>query len=157
MQPPDLAIDGDIDIVVAPDRCAVLTLGAFTTLFGDVGIAFQQVPANVASMTEAFQNSFPLTDDSVRALQGRCGRRMTDAKRLHHIVSRRRDALEGLSKKDMKTLLKTRGLESSLVGDELSLDKDTVSDFLDLVEGRLFSDDVTGEERRADAYSPRTP
>lgn len=156
MDPPDLAIDGDIDIVVAPNRCAVLALGAFTTLFGDVGIAFQQVPGNVTSMTEALKNSFPLTDDSVDVLQVRCGRRVIDAKRLHHIVTQRRDALEDLSKKEMRTLLRTRSLESALADNELSLDKDTVSDFLDLVEGRLFSDDLTGEERRADAYSSRS-
>jgi len=40
---------------------------------------------------------------------------------------------------------------------EISLTDGNVSDFLDLVEGRLFNDDLTGEGRRADAYSPRKP
>ena len=45
-----LAIGDDIDLVVAADRCAVLLLTAFTTLFGDVGVAFEQVPSNVKAM-----------------------------------------------------------------------------------------------------------
>jgi hypothetical protein len=48
-------------------------------------------------------------------------------------------------------------LEDAIHKGEISLTDDNVSDFLDLVEGRLFSDDLTGEERRADSYSPRRP
>lgn len=156
IEPPDLAIDDKVDIVIAPDRCAVMALGAFTTLFGDVGIAFQQVPKNVDFMTATFKKTFPLTDASIKALQDRCGRRVIDAKRLHHIVTERRKALAGVSKAKLRALLKERGLESSLnKSNQLVLDAEAVSEFLDLVEGRLFNDDVTGEERRADAYSPR--
>lgn len=156
IEPPDLAIDDNVDIVVAPDRCAVLALNAFTTLFGDVGIAFQQVPKNVEAMSAAFTKTFPLTDESVKALRDRCGRRVIDAKRLHHIVTERHKDLSALSKPKLRALLKERGLDSAVnKSNQLVLDAEAVSEFLDLVEGRLFNDDVTGEERRADAYSPR--
>lgn len=156
VEPPDLAIDDYVDLVVAADRCAVLSPDAFTTLFGDVGIAFQQVPANVEAVSEAIKGVLPLGAASLTALSARCGRRVIDAKRLHHIVTEREEALSTLKAAELETLLKKRGLEGSLQQGEIILTDDTVSDFLDLVEGRLFNDDLTGEERRADSYSPRS-
>jgi hypothetical protein len=41
-----------------------------------------------------------------------------------------------------------------IVEGALVLTRENASEFLVLVEGRLFNDDVTGIERRADAYSP---
>jgi hypothetical protein len=154
--PPDLAIDDEVDLVVAADRCAILSPAAFTTLFGDVGVAFEQVPANVKAMSDALKGVLPLSSGSVTALNARTGRRVSDAKRLHHIVTERRGALKGLTSAELRTLLRRRGLEDAIQKGEISLTDDNVSDFLDLVEGRLFSDDVTGEERRADTYSPRS-
>lgn len=155
IDPPDLAIDEDIDLVVAADRCAVISPTAFTTLFGDVGVAFQQVPANVAAMSAAFKQVIPLSLETVSALAARCGRRISDAKRLHHIVTERQGVLGGLTAKEMKALLSRRHLLGAVQNGQLTLAEDKISDFLDLVEGRLFDDDVTGEERRADSYSPR--
>lgn len=155
IDPPDLAIDDDVDLVIAADRCAVLAPTAFTTLFGDVGIAFQQVPANVAAMSDALKNVLPLAGGSPAALQERCSRRVNDAKRLHHIVTEREMALKNMTKKEIQELVRKRGLRDAVKQGKLILTNDNVSDFLDLMEGRLFNDDVTGEERRADAYSPR--
>jgi hypothetical protein len=155
IEPPDLAIGDDIDLVVAADRCAVLSPTAFTTLFGDVGVAFEQVPSNVTAMSDALKDVIPLGPRTLVALNDRCGRRVSDAKRLHHIVTERKEALKGLNPSEMKTLLRRRGLDGAVQKGELSLIDDNISDFLDLVEGRLFNDDVTGEERRADSYSPR--
>lgn len=154
VDPPDLAIDDDIDLVVAADRCAILSPGAFTTLFGDVGVAFEQVPTNVTAMSRALSKVIPLAAQTVDALKERCGRRVSDARRLHHIVTERKAALKDLSPDDMKSLLKTRGLDGAIKKGELCLDQVRISDFLDLVEGRLFNDDLTGEARRADSYSP---
>jgi hypothetical protein len=155
IDPPDLAIDDDIDLVVAADRCAVITPSAFTTLFGDVGVAFQQVPANVTAIADALKQVIPLSPKTVSALSSTCGGRISDAKRLHHIVSQRKEALKSLGSQEMKALLERRGLDGAVQQGELMLIDDNISDFLDLVEGRLFDDDVTGEERRADSYSPR--
>jgi hypothetical protein len=155
IDPPDLALDDDIDLIVAPDRCAVISPNAFTTLFGDVGIAFEQVPVNVTGMSEALKDVLPLGANTLAALNDRCGRRVSDAKRLHHIMTERKEALEALTRKEMKALLERRGLDGAIEQGELVLSNNNISDFLDLVEGRLFNDDVTGEERRADSYSPR--
>lgn len=157
VEPPDLAIDEEVDLVVAADRCAVLSPAAFTTLFGDVGVAFEQVPANVRTMSEAMKGALPLSSGAAVALNARCGRRVSDAKRLHHIVTERRQALKGLTSAELRALLKRRGLENAIQRGEIGLTDDNVSDFLDLVEGRLFNDDLTGEERRADSYSSRRP
>jgi hypothetical protein len=155
IKPPDLAIDDQIDLVVASDRCAVLRPSAFATLFGDVGIAFQQVTPNVTTMTKAFKKSMPLADASLEQLTDRCGRRVTDAKRLHHIATERRSALKALTKNQIVDLLDKRGLGDAIIDGALVLTKENVSEFLDIIEGRLYNDDVTRKERRADAYSPR--
>lgn len=155
VDPPDLAIDDEVDLVVAADRCAILAPAAFTTLFGDVGVAFEQVGANVKSMSDALKDVLPLSSEAIAVLGVRCNRRVSDAKRLHHIVTQRQAALKGLTATELRSLLKRRGLEEAIQKGQVALTDDTVSDFLDLVEGRLFNDDVTGEERRADAYSSR--
>lgn len=155
VDPPDLAIDDQIDLVVAEDRCAVMAPEAFTTLFGDVGIAFQRVPENISAISGALDAVIPLTTDSETALAARCGRRISDARRLHHIVTQRLADLKALTPKDMRALLERRGLKACIQKGKLEIGDAVVSEFLDLIEGRLFADDVTGEERRADAYSPR--
>lgn len=155
IEPPDLAIDDQVDIVVAPDRCAVLSSAAFTTLFGDVGIAFQEVGPNTTVMSEALKDTVPLAASSAAEITAWCGRRVTDARRLHYIANDRGDALKALQKADLTGLISKRGLGHTIVKGELVLTTEHVGDFLDLIEGRLYDDDVTGQERRADAYSPR--
>jgi hypothetical protein len=133
----------------------VLSPTAFTTLFDDVGIAFEQVLSNVTAMSDALKDVTLLGPRTLVALKGRCGRRISDAKRLHRIVTERKEALKRLTPEEMKALLGRRGLDGAVQRSELSLIDDNISDFLDLVEGRRFNDDVTGEERRADSCSPR--
>lgn len=70
-------------------------------------------------------------------------------------MTERRADLKKLKLAEIEALLQKRGLEQAIKDGELRLTDDNVSDFLDVVEGRLFNDDVTGEERRADSYSPR--
>jgi hypothetical protein len=155
MDPPDLAIDTSIDVVVTPERVAILSLSAFNTLFGDIGIAFETVPAHLADLSKALKSNLPLTDESLAAIGRRCGRRVIDARRLSHIASARSGALAALTSAELKRLLERRGLDGAFKKGKLHLTDETVSEFLDAIEGRLFDDDVTGEQRRADSYSPR--
>jgi hypothetical protein len=155
MDPPDIAIDDAIDLVVTPEKIAILAVGAFNTLFGDVKVVFQQVPSNANAVRDALASSLPLSQSSQRVLVERCGRRVIDAKRLNHIATERLDALAALEKGRLREILKQRGLAGAIRKGGLEINDETVSDFLDAIEGRLFSDDVTGEDRRADAYSPR--
>jgi hypothetical protein len=155
IEAPDLVIDGSIDMVVTTDQCAVLSPIAFASLFGDVGVVFQQAPENLKALSRAMKAVIPLSAGALEALQSRCGRRVSDARRLHHIVTDRATALAALSADELTGLLQLRGLEDALANGQLNLSNESVSDFLDLVEGRLFTDDLTQEERRADSYSPR--
>lgn len=155
IDPPDLAIDDEIDLVVTSSHIAILSQTAFNTLLGDVGVAFTQVPANTKIVIAALGKCLPLTPGSSSALLERCGRRVIDAKRLNHIASERGSALAGLGKSGLMKMLNARGLDGVVKRGKLDIDADSVADFLDAIEGRLFNDDITGEERRADAYSPR--
>lgn len=155
MDPPDLAIDTSIDVVVTPDRVAILSLASFNTLFGDIGIAFEAVPGHLGDVAKALKSNLPLTDESLAAIGRRCGRRVIDARRLSHIASQRPGALAALKSDELTRLLERRGLVGAVENGKLHLTDEMVSDFLDAIEGRLFDDDVTGEQRRADSYSPR--
>lgn len=157
MDPPDISIDDDIDIVVTPTKLAMMSVAAFNTLLGDVGVAFGQVPANAKVLVDALSHCIPMTPASAEVLRARCGRRVIDAKRLNHIASERATALEVLGKGGLTKILDERGLKRIVKRGKLEIDAESASEFLDAIEGRLFSDDVTGEERRADAYSPRRP
>lgn len=157
MDPPDLAIDDTIDLVVTPDRIAIISLSAFNTLFGDVGVAFKKVPEHTQAIAEALAKSIPLTAESIEAVGGRCGRRVIDAKRLNHIATERSVALASLTKQELTDLLSKRGLKGLVKGGSLHVTNEFASEFLDVIEGRLFEDDVTSEQRRADSYSLRTP
>lgn len=155
LEPPDLAIDDAIDMVITEQRCAVLSSGAFDKLFGDVKVAFQHVPENAKTVADALKGTLPLSPGSLDRLRERCGRRLTDARRLDHIVRERQDALEAMTRSQITGLLAKRGLAHTVNEGALDLQEDEVSEFLDVVEGRLFTDDLTQEEKRADAYSPR--
>lgn len=155
LDPPDLAIDEEVDILITEQRCAVLASAAFNTLFGDVKVAFEHVSQNAGLVAEALKGALPLTSGSVDGLRERCGRRLIDARRLDHIVSERHDALQAMTRSQIEGLLEKRGLGHTIKEGSLDLQDFEVSEFLDVVEGRLFTDDVTQEEKRADAYRPR--
>lgn len=151
---PDLAIDEDVDIILTPEHCAILDLGAFRTVFGDVGVAFESVPANTTAIGTALDGVIPLGDSSLEALQKRCGRRLTDARRLHRLIEEKQSDIAALTPDTLAGLLERRSLDV-IEDDAIQLDDATAADFLDLLDGRFFDDDITGAARRADAFSLR--
>lgn len=155
MESPDLAIDDTIDLVVTPSRIAILSLSTFNTLFGDVRVAFEKVPEHTGVVANALANSIPLSAESVKAIGARCERRVVDAKRLNHIATERSAALAALKTQELTELLSKRGLKGLVKSGNLHVTDESASEFLDVIEGRLFEDDLTREPRRADSYSPR--
>lgn len=154
VEPPDLAIDEGIDLVLTTGRCAILNVAAFESIFGDVRVAFGNLPANMTAIERALGDVVPLGETSLEALQERCARRITDAKRLHRLVEEKGDAIASLSSVDLQALLDRHDLEV-LDDGELALDDASAGALLDLLDGRFFNDDITGAARRADAFSPR--
>lgn len=154
MEAPDLAIDSDVDLVLTTERCAILDLSAFRTVFGDVRVAFESVPANTGALQTALEAVIPLSEDALEALQGRCGRRLTDARRLQRLVEEKSDDIAALTPDALKSLLERRGVDVLQDG-SIELDDEDAATFLDLLDGRFFDDDITSAPRRADAYSSR--
>jgi hypothetical protein len=154
VEAPDLMIDDEVDIVLTTERGAILDLGAFRTIFGDVRVAFESVPANTAAIQQALDRVIPLGEDAVEALQARCGRRLTDARRLHRLIEEKAADIESLTPVALEDLLVRRGLDVLRDG-QIELDDEAAADFLDLLDGRFFDDDITSAPRRADAFSPR--
>lgn len=154
VETPDLAIDEGVDLVLTTGGCAILNVAAFENIFGDVRVAFENLPANTTEIQKALDGVVPLSEASLKALRARCDRRLTDAKRLHRLVEEKSGAIAALSSEDLEALLERHDLDVLKDG-ELTLDDSSAGAFLDLLDGRFFNDDITGAARRADAFSPR--
>lgn len=153
---PDLVLDDWIDIVIHNDIVAVRAPEAFKVLMADVGVVLQDVPEYVDSVSSALLETVPLSPASQDALRRVAGRRTSLASRLH-VLQERIHALD-LDAKNIRAAAERHVDDVSLILDEndnFVFDDSSVPVFLDLVEGRLFEDDFTGERRRADRFSRR--
>lgn len=156
VEAPDLVLYADVDLILLPDSIIVLDKRAFDQLLSDVRVVLQDVPANVTTLQSNLASKVPLGVMAVASLVRRCSSRPTLAARLRRVQSRietldldaatLRASIEG-HREDPARLVNSAG--------EFEFQEDTVPLFLDVIEGRLFEDDLTGERRRADRYSSR--
>lgn len=153
---PDLVLSDSTDFVVHEGLAGILRPTPFRMLFADIDVALQDVPNYVAASKQALANSVPLTDAAAAALQTVVSRRTSYAARLRRLSERlaqvpltmdlvRAAAAQHLDNPDL--LFNSAG--------EFEFGEDEVAVVLDLLEGRLFEDDFSGEHRRADRYSTR--
>lgn len=153
---PDFALYADVDLVMTGSAAYVLKKRAFDRLFKDVRVVLQDVPKNANELVAEMDDKVPLTARAVAAVVERCRTRPTYAARLRRAVARAR-ALP-LTPELLSEALKRHELPvESMLNDKGELDfaGEQVSLCLDLIEGRLFEDDLSGEHRRADRYSTR--
>jgi hypothetical protein len=153
---PDLILSDSVDFVIAGDRVGIARPTPFRELLADTSVAVDQVPQNVASVGALLAGELPMTSDSQVALVAAAQRRVSFARRLDLLRLRlaevpiSRAAVEAASARhlgDAKALVDANG--------NLSFTEDNVGLALDLLEGRLFEDDFSGEARRADRWSKR--
>lgn len=153
---PDLVLSDSTDFVVHEGVAGILRPTPFRMLFADVDVALRDVPNYVAATRLALAASVPLTDRGALALEATVSRRTSYAARLRRLSERlahvpltidsvRAAAARHLDNPDL--LVNSDG--------HLEFGEDEVAVVLDLLEGRLFEDDFSGEHRRADRYSTR--
>jgi hypothetical protein len=156
VQHPNVALTDRIDLVVGQKRVAILNLSAFTNLLADIRIAFEAVPEDLSATCAALATKIPMTPSAEASLRAESLRLPTLARRLHALPTRL--AVVELNKQKLRRSMKRHGDDPSLLLDAngmFSFKPEQVGLFLDVVEGRYFEDDLTGERRRADRFRRR--
>ena len=153
---PDLILSDSTDFVVHEGVAGILKPTPFRLLFADVDVALRDVPNYIAAAKLALATSVPLADAAAEALEAVVSRRTSYAARLRRLSGRLVQL--PLTVESVRAAA-TRHLDDPellLNGDgHLEFGEDEVAVVLDLLEGRLFEDDFSGEHRRADRYSTR--
>ncbi|MGY1603101.1 hypothetical protein [Geodermatophilus sp. SYSU D00815] len=151
--PPTLTLAHDIDIVATATHLLVLRKSAFDTILNDVRIAMQDVDTNVERTATALRTAVRLNEKAEASLAAFAHRRPSYAVRLRLLP----DRLNGISvtPDEVRARLIAMGNQPGdlLDGDEFSFPQNRVPLFLDLLEGRHFDDEWTGQRMRADRMS----
>lgn len=156
VEKPDMALFSTIDIVITPDHILALDQPAFQHLFSDIGLLLQDVPERVIEISDELAKAIPMTPTATAALLTRSKTRVSYASRLRQLVPRLQ-AGEFTPQKVREAITKHEEDPQTLLtdDDQFEFTEDKVGSFLDLLEGRWFEDDFSGERRRADRYSKR--
>lgn len=153
---PDFALKEGADLVVGTDGTAILSPFSFETLLGDVGVSFDNVKDDVATVRNLLDAAICLTPDSENALIKEASRTRSNAKRLRLLPDRLSKI--SLDVTELRDILTRHGVDPDLLFDadgNFSFTQVNVRIFFDVIEGRYFEDDLGGERRRADRYSTR--
>jgi hypothetical protein len=135
---------------------AILRPNAFQSLFGDQGVQFESVPADVADVRDRLSLKIALSTTAEASLGAVGGRTQYIARRLRSLSGRIDQinlTFSSLSrslrkhKKDPRVLLNA--------AEEFEFGEEHVETFLDAIDSRYLEDNFTEEERRADRFSRR--
>lgn len=154
---PDVALKPSVDLVVGADRLAILRMSAFTTLLGDTKVAFQAVGDDLIAMQAPLQPNVPLSVQALGSLALKAGNNLSFARRVR-VLRDRLSELTNVTAGQIRASMQRHGVDPTRLldpNDRFSFDTDEVGLFLDLLEGRFFEDDLSGERRRADRFSRR--
>jgi hypothetical protein len=153
---PALVLEPNVDVILTSTILAGFGATAIKNLFTDVHLVMRDVPVYVENIAEALGGTMPFSTAAKEALLAHVGRKVSVAARLYRLQER----IPSLDLKPdrVREILIGHGIDPDrLVGrdGDFSFDETGASDFLDVVEGRFFEDDFTGEPRRADRFSTR--
>lgn len=155
--PPTLTLAHDIDIVATVTHLLVLRKSAFDSILNDVRIAMQDVDANVERTAALLRSAVAMNEKAEASLAAIARRRPSYAVRLR-LLPERLGQLSVTPAEVRARLLEMGNQPSDLLdGDEFSFPQTRVPLFLDLLEGRHFDDEWTGQRMRADRMSQHKP
>ena len=151
---PDFIFDDRIDLIVGPDELAIFSNTVVQVLFRDVGVVMGSVTGNINVIADTHHQDLPLSIEGKEALRNYGNKGPRNAKRLHDLCQYRLTELKSDPAAVMSDL-HNHDLDQLIVNGELCLTEESVSHYLDYLEGRLFHDDHTHDPRRADRFSRR--
>lgn len=153
---PDFALKEGADLVIGAEGTAILAPYSFEMLLGDVGVSFDHVKKDIATIKIALAQKIKMTSAAEEALLAEASRTRSNAKRIRLLSDRL--ATINLNAVLLRNYLTKHSEDPDLVldeNDDLAFDQKSVSIFLDAVESRFFEDELGGEKRRADRFSKR--
>ncbi|MEV7972136.1 hypothetical protein [Cellulomonas sp. NPDC089187] len=155
--PPLVSLRAHVDLVIGAQEVFVLRKAAFEQLFNDVKVALADAPANIEEVADTLEDLIVLGPDAVASLQAVATKRISYAVRLRALSER--IAQIKPTPASVRQQLKEMGNDPAdlLEGDTFVFDESNVGLFLDLMEGRHFADQWTGERMRADRMSRHQP
>lgn len=153
---PDLVLDEHCDLVVRGDDLFILNEVGARQLLNDTNVTQGSIDANVTKLGEILGGEDRMTQISRDALVAVAKRKTSIAGRLAKCraffegvtidATRLRKAAESRFS-DPDAIMSADGV--------ICADESRIIDALDLIEGRLYEDEVTGEERKAERMSRR--
>ncbi len=154
---PDFVLDTDVDLVVHGSTLYMLNENSARTLLNDAGLARTGIADNLMAIKDILGGSSSITAEASAAFVAVASRKINVARRLAQIPA----FFDGLTIDAMKLRLaaEQRFSEPDAILDSagvICVAEDGVESALDLIEGRLYRDDVSGQERRADRLSRRS-
>jgi hypothetical protein len=150
IEPPALILEDTVDLLIGRDKLAVLNAAAFEALFADVKLVQASAPRWTAELCEVV----PLTETARDAVQARCSRAASRARRLRNILP---SLVASFDTAGFLRAARQEGYPGRFRRQHGSLefDGDDVDLFLDLLEDRMYTGPITRTRRRADRYSTR--
>jgi hypothetical protein len=154
---PDMVIESSIDVLLTQDRLAGFSGTVIRNLFTDVHLAVRDVPTYVANIVTSLGSEMIIDDASREVLCRAAGKKISFAMRLYAL----QHTLDNMEMKpDMvRDVLTAHGVDHAQLLDSdgrFSFEEKAVGIFIDVMEGRYFESDWSGELRRADRFSTRT-
>ena len=143
-------------MVIGQTTLAVLSPSAFKTLFSDVEIILTALPSTVVEIRRQLETTLPLTDNAARAFVEGARTRISLARRVHGHQSRLQTVQ--ITPEKVRESISSHGLDPTILlssKNSFAFEPDDVERFRDVVEGRYFEDEHTGEYRRAERFSRR--
>jgi hypothetical protein len=153
---PDVMLTESVDIVIGTELMAVLNPAALNNLLADVRIAFAAVPRDLAEIESDLADLIPLTPEALESVRSESLRLLSFARRLRELHGRLGSIT--LDSARLKKAMRRHDVDPAVLLDKqghFHFSPAHVGLFLDVIEGRYFEDDLSGEHRRADRYSRR--
>lgn len=154
LEEPLFVFDGAFDLVVTPERIAVLRMEAFNRMFADLNTLVAAAPANAKLVADSVSR---MTPEAVQALGDAASERPSIARRLQRLV--RTGAVPAVTPDKIAKAMRKHRLDPAdiVINGEIRFVAENAPVFLDLVEQLYYETDFTGEHRRSDRYSPLKP
>ncbi|GCD19282.1 hypothetical protein CTKZ_08440 [Cellulomonas algicola] len=154
---PDIVLEDTVDLVVTQRALAVLRSFSFEMLAPDVNFSEENVQRYVDDLVGALQGKVVLSAGSIEALREVSGRKTSLVKRLKNLHSRASQLQ--ITPASVQEILRRHDLAEVVQFDadgNVVLNVESVEVFVDLLEGRYFEQDFTGDAVRADRFRRRT-
>lgn len=154
---PDFVLDPVVDLIIGGETAVILNEVNSRTLMNDIGLASTQVGQNVSGLETILGGDDSITAESRAALLQAGSSGVQIARRLAQFNAYYSGRTLDRAKIREQALEKFGSDADELIDADgrLCADSSHLKQALDLIEGRLFTDPISTEDRRADRLSKR--